>query len=119
MPDKRLVAVVTALMMSALAPGADAEATLEQLETIDRLLSANDTRALWAYMQQYPELLSGEDELSLELRKFCNDVTLGRLSCHYVPGSSPAEAAGADAAAAQAGGVAASRAADVAGAVPY
>lgn len=87
MLDKRLVAVVTALMMSTVTLGAHAEATLEQLQVIDRLLSANDTRALWLYMQQHPELLVGDDELALELRKFCNDVTLGRLRCHYIPGS--------------------------------
>ncbi|WP_068112982.1 hypothetical protein [Tropicimonas marinistellae] len=94
MPDKRLVAVVTALMMSTAAFGVRAQATLEQLETIDRLLSTNDTRALWFYMQQNPELLAGNDELSLELRKFCNDVTLGRLRCHYVPSSETAGTGG-------------------------
>ncbi|SNT12217.1 hypothetical protein [Tropicimonas sediminicola] len=93
MPEKKLVAVVTALMMSAAAFGARADVTFEQLETIDRLLTQNNTRALWAYLQEYPELLAGEDELSLELRKFCTDVTLGRLRCHYVPDGDSVQAA--------------------------
>lgn len=112
MPDKRLVAVVTALMMSTGALSARAEATLEQLQTIDRLLSANDSRALWFYMQRHPELLAGDDELALELRKFCNDITLGRLSCHYVPSATRGWAA-------QSGGLGAMGNAPLSFAVPY
>ena len=93
MPQKRLVAVVTALMLSAAALGARGAVTFEQLETIDRLLTSNDTRSLWAYLQEYPELLAGEDELSQELRKFCTDVTLGRLRCDYVPPDDSVQAA--------------------------
>ncbi|MFD0981443.1 hypothetical protein [Tropicimonas aquimaris] len=85
--------MVTALMMSAAAFGARGEVTLEQLQTIDSLLTTNNTRALWAYLQEYPELLAGEDELSLELRKFCTDVTLGRLRCHYIPETGGVQAA--------------------------
>lgn len=84
MPDRRLVAIVTGLMlvMGSLG-GRAAEPTLEQLRSIDTLLSRNDTTGLWAFLQQHPELLTGDDALAVELRRFCTDVTVGRLSCHY------------------------------------
>lgn len=95
MPNRRLVAIVTGLMLvfGGVLPGTAAP-TLEQLQTIDGLLSRKDTRGLWAYLQQNPQLLTGDDELAMELRKFCTDVTLGRLSCHYVPSASASELPG-------------------------
>ncbi|GAA0291657.1 hypothetical protein GCM10008966_10740 [Rhodovulum strictum] len=40
---------------------------------------------LWRYLRENPELMAGEDELAVELRRFCQDMTLGRLSFDYIP----------------------------------
>lgn len=86
MPDRRLVAIVTALLFVMGGLGAQAaEATLEQLRAIDQMLTRKDTRALWSFLRDNPQLMSGDDELAQELRRFCTDVTLGRMSCDYVP----------------------------------
>lgn len=85
MPNHRLTAVVTAFLLVFAAIGARAEATLEQLQEIDRLLSARDNRALWHFLQDNPGLMAGDDELAVELRNFCLSVTGGKLSCYSAP----------------------------------
>lgn len=91
MPDKRLVAIVTGLMLivGGLSAGAQ-EPSLDQLRTIDALLSRNDSEGLLAFLLANPALLSGEDELAAELRKFVADASGGRLKVDYVSSSTPA-----------------------------
>jgi len=86
MPDRRLVAIVTGLMLivGGLAARA-AEPTLEQLRVIDTLLSRNDTQGLLDFLKGNPALLAGEDELSAELRNFAKVAAGGRLRMDYVP----------------------------------
>ncbi|TMV04212.1 hypothetical protein FGK63_18160 [Ruegeria sediminis] len=79
MPDKRLVAVVTALLLMMTSHGARADASLEQLLIIDQLLTKNDTKSLWTYIHENPELLRGDDELARELRNFYDTAAVGRL----------------------------------------
>lgn len=95
MPDRRLMAIVTGLMLivGGLGGARADQPTLDQLRTIDRLLTLNDTRALLDYLLDNPELLAGEDELAVELRRFATDIGGGRLRADYVPGPGP-EAAG-------------------------
>ncbi|TCO70826.1 hypothetical protein [Rhodovulum euryhalinum] len=85
MPDRRLIAIVTGLMLivGSLAARA-AEPTLDQLRVIDALLTRNDTRGLLAFLEQNPDLLLGEDELSAELRRFATTVSGGRLRVDFV-----------------------------------
>lgn len=87
MPDRRLVAIVTGLMliMGGLGGARAAEPTLDQLRIIDGLLTRNDTRALLSYLMQNPELLAGEDELAVELRRFAAEISGGRLRIDYAP----------------------------------
>ncbi|TCP41822.1 hypothetical protein [Rhodovulum marinum] len=87
MPDRRLMAIVTGLMliMGGLGGARAAEPTLEQLRTIDQLLTRNDTRALLSFLLDNPDLLSGDDELAVELRRFATEISGGRLRADYVP----------------------------------
>ena len=88
MTDSRLVGIVTALLFLASSEGVRAEITLEHLIAIDQLLSTNDTRALRSYLERNPELLTGEDELSRELREFYAAASAGNLDFGY-PASVP------------------------------
>lgn len=88
MTNSRLMGIVTALVFLATTHGARAEITLEQLLVIDQLLSANDTQALRSYLERNPELLAGEDELSVELRNFYDAASAGSLNFGYT--ASPA-----------------------------
>lgn len=85
MPDRRLVAIVTGMMLVMGSWAGRAEPTLDQMRSIDALLSRNDLTGLWAFLQQNQDLLVGDDELAVELRRFCDDVTVGGLNCNYQP----------------------------------
>ncbi|CUJ93254.1 hypothetical protein RUE5091_01314 [Ruegeria denitrificans] len=95
MADSKLIGIVTALLFLASTQHARAEISLEHLLTIDQLLSTNDTQALQSYLERNPELLTGDDELSAELRNFYNAATTGNLNFGYTAG--PVGAAGTEA----------------------
>ncbi len=79
MPNSKLVAIVTALLFLLPSQHVRAEITLEHLLTIDQFLSENNIQALWDYLQKNPDLLLGDDELSLELRSFFETVSRGQV----------------------------------------
>lgn len=86
MTDSRLIGIVTALLFLASTQDARTEITLEHLLAIDQLLSTNDTTALRSYLERNPELLTGEDELSVELRSFYEAASTGNLNFGYTAG---------------------------------
>jgi hypothetical protein len=88
MTDSRLVGIVTALLFLASTESGRAEITLEHLIVIDQLLSTNDIGALQAYLERNPELLTGDDELSRELRGFYDAASAGSLDFGY-PAAAP------------------------------
>ncbi|WP_170409162.1 hypothetical protein [Ruegeria atlantica] len=89
MTDRRLIGIVTALLLLSTTQNARAEITLEHLLAIDQMLSTNDIQALYSYLDKNPELLTGEDELSLELRSFHEVASVGDLDFSYAS-SAPA-----------------------------
>jgi len=91
MPDPRLVAVITAMMLIAGGFGgaARAEFSLAQLQELERLVLARDTGALWAYIQDHPEVLQGEDPLAQELRLFAEATARGQLDYYAARGVLP------------------------------
>lgn len=96
MTDRRLIGIVTALLFLSTTQNARAEITLEHLLAIDQMLSTNDIQALYSYLDKNPELLTGEDELSLELRSFHEVASVGNLDFSYAtsePASSENRAA--------------------------
>ena len=83
MPNSRLVAIVTALVLIGGTPGAFAEMTLEQLLVIERYIQNKDTVGLLRYLQSNPTLLEGDDPLAVELQVFVDsmeDNLIGNLS---------------------------------------
>ena len=98
MTDRKLIGIVTALLFLTASQGARAEIKLEQLLVIDQLLSNNNTQALYDYLERNPELLTGKDELSEELRNFHDAASAGSLDFDYAVGApaNPDDAAAAD-----------------------
>lgn len=79
MPNRRLLAIVTALACLG-ASGAGAY-TIEQLRDIERLIVSRDCGGLRSYLGSNPRLLSGNDPLSFELRSFVNGIDTGLIAC--------------------------------------
>lgn len=70
--NKRKLGVAVSAMILAVHLGSPvaAEPSLEQLNDIATILADNDVAALCDYLDQYPELLEGDTQLSLLLRQF-------------------------------------------------
>lgn len=81
MPDQRLIAIVTALLMLGGASKLHAAYTLDQLKEIERLVMLRDTSALGSYLSANIEVTEGDDALSVELRKFLQCTRAGDLNC--------------------------------------
>lgn len=83
MANSRLIGIVTALLFLTASQGVRAEILLEHLIVIDRYLSNNDIQSLYSYLEKNPELLTGDDELSQELRSFYDEAAAGNLDFDY------------------------------------
>ncbi len=81
MPNAKLTAVITALMLITGSPGANAAYNLQQLQVIEQLILAKDCGALLGYLQSNPEIMRGNDPLAQELRSFSEGVTGGIIQC--------------------------------------
>ncbi|WP_347312279.1 hypothetical protein [Defluviimonas sp. SAOS-178_SWC] len=80
MPDPRLLAVITALLMIAGAP-ARADYDIAQLQQIEQYILQKDCAALWQYLTANPSIMSGGDALARELRTFVAATERGQLNC--------------------------------------
>ena len=69
---RRLGATVSAMILAVQLGGiaAAAEPTVDQLVEIREYLAENDIGALRSYLEQYPDLLDGDSQLAILLRKF-------------------------------------------------
>jgi len=68
---RRLGATVSAMIVAMqLGSPVAAEPTVEQLVEIKEILTQNDVAGLRIYLEMYPELLEGDTQLSVLLRKF-------------------------------------------------
>lgn len=81
MPEPRLMAVITALLMLAGTSPARADYEVEQLRQIERLILAKDCGALWQYLVANPSIMAGDDALARELRVFVAATERGQLNC--------------------------------------
>lgn len=80
MPEPRLLAVITALLMIAGVP-ARADYDIAQLQQIEQLILQKDCAALWQYLTANPSIMSGDDALARELRTFVAATERGQLNC--------------------------------------
>lgn len=81
MPNSRLLAMITAAVMFAPGPGANAAFTLSELQEIERLILGQDCVSLWSHLRSNPSLVQGNDPLALELRNFSNGINGGLIDC--------------------------------------
>ncbi|WP_284162722.1 hypothetical protein [Frigidibacter sp. SD6-1] len=81
MPDPRLLAIVTALVLLGSGAPCRADFSLDQLKTIEQLVLSRDSLALGRYLASNPRLTQGDDPLARELRSFQNCMSSGRLDC--------------------------------------
>lgn len=80
MPDPRLVAVITALLMLAGTAPVRAAYDLAQLQQIEDMILRKDSAALWEYLVANPSIMAGDDALALELRLFVAATERGALN---------------------------------------
>ncbi|MBA3324487.1 MAG: hypothetical protein H0T41_04195 [Rhodobacteraceae bacterium] len=77
--NRKLVTVVSAMMLGLhLGSAVAGEPSLDQLAEIESILSSNDVAALRSFLNLNPELLEGETQLAILLRRFLeesNDLT--------------------------------------------
>ncbi len=81
MPNPRLMAVVTVLLLMAGPQAGHARYSLAQLQVIEQLILARDCAGLEAYLIENREILEGDDPLAVELRNFMAGVSSGLIQC--------------------------------------
>lgn len=81
MPEPRLMAIVTALMLMAGTVPARAAYDIAQLQQIERYIVSKDCGALWQYLTVNPGIMSGDDALARELRVFVSATERGQIAC--------------------------------------
>lgn len=80
MANQRLLAVVTALLLTAGAQDARAAYTLDQLEQIEQFILGEQWSELGAFINENRELLDGDDVLAQSLRAFVDDAADGVIN---------------------------------------
>ncbi|PPB82283.1 hypothetical protein LV82_00210 [Albidovulum inexpectatum] len=83
MPNPKLIAILTALLMCAGSGSAQAAYTLEQLRQIETYLIQRDYGALWRFLAEHPEILEGDDSLARELRVFTQAISRGATGFNF------------------------------------
>ncbi len=81
MPNSRLLAVITATILFFPGVKANAAFTLNELQTIERLIVSKNCGALWSHLKSNPSLTQGNDPLALELRDFAKGINGGLVDC--------------------------------------
>ena len=84
MPNNKLLAIVTVMVMVGTNSNAQQLFSIEDLRKIESLIAGKDCGALYSYIASNPRMTLGNDPLAAELRSFRQDVETGRLDC-YVP----------------------------------
>lgn len=85
MPQSRLTAVLTALMLLSTSRAALAGFSFEQLVAIDGLVAARDYAGLKSFIETNPQVLLGNEPLANELRLFLLKVDTGQLTTFDSP----------------------------------
>ncbi len=81
MPNNKLLAIVTIMVMVGSNAKAQQLFTIDELLEIESLISGKDCGALYSYLASNPKMTTGSDPLAAELRSFRVDVEAGRLDC--------------------------------------
>lgn len=91
MANNKLLAIVTVLSLMATHGSAQQQdPSVEELLTIEKLLSDREWRALFVYLEANPQLTTGQSALAVELRAFVDDAKRGQLFGFDAPASASA-----------------------------
>lgn len=80
MANQRILAIVTALVMLGTTASSQQNASISELREIEFLVSNQRWAQLHSMIVNKPTLLQGSDPLSVELREFVRQVSLGRVA---------------------------------------
>lgn len=81
MSERRLLAVITAMLLVGSPAQSQQAASLEDLYELEELIVGKDCLALFSFVLARPYLLEGEDVLATELGLFVDDVQQGNVNC--------------------------------------
>lgn len=81
MPNPKLTAILTALMLSATAMPGFGDYSLEELQLLEQLVVTKDTVGLGRLLATNPQFVRGDDPLARELRGFQTCYQAGGLEC--------------------------------------
>lgn len=79
MADRKLLAIVTVLILVGSSGSAQQDASINDLLEIERLIEDGDWRALYSFLLENPQLTVGNSPLAMQLQSFSADVESGRL----------------------------------------
>lgn len=85
MPYKKLLTVVTMMLMIGSKAGAQQSFNISDLRKIESLIGQKDCGALYEFLTTKPGLVSGTDPLARELQGFVRNVESGNLDCFAAP----------------------------------
>jgi hypothetical protein len=85
MPYKKLLAVVTMMMITGTKADAQQVVTIDELRQIESLIGQKDCGALFSFLVANPHTTAGQDALARELRGFVQNVNSGSLECFSAP----------------------------------
>lgn len=85
MPYKKLLAVITMMMLTGTKAGAQDYVSVDDLKQIEILIGQKDCGALYSFLSANPHMTSGQDALARELQVFVRDVRSGGLDCFSAP----------------------------------
>lgn len=81
MPNPKLIALVTALLLLGGNSRALADYSLEQLRAIELLILSKNSAGLGDYLVAHPQMTAGSDALAVELRAFLRCSRSGTVNC--------------------------------------
>jgi hypothetical protein len=80
MANRKILAIITALVMLGGPASSQQAASISELRQIEQLVAKQRWAELYNLIMAKPALTQGNDPLSLELRDFVRQVSLGRVA---------------------------------------
>ncbi len=78
--NEKLLAIVTILSLIGSTGLAQEDVTIDDLRTIDALITGKEWNALYTFVNSKPQLTTGNDPLAVELRSFVDETKRGLLN---------------------------------------
>ncbi|MDD9921783.1 MAG: hypothetical protein OXQ92_05815 [Boseongicola sp.] len=85
MAERRLIAIITAMLLVPNSATAQESATIDQLRQIEEMVTNRAWRQLYDYLSANPRIVSGNGPLATELCGFVTDVERGNLDVFVSP----------------------------------